>query len=277
MPVTTRSKGSQKQTHLEDFDNKEANEARNQNPKSKRAPPSTTKKQSPKARSQNKRKQPGNQTKTEETPRPTKKQKQKQTSINPDEDVPPTEETSKPVVINRAPVLQLWAACVSQTLYPALPWSTHLSIGSAISTLCAISKGRAIGVMEPPSDDPAKRDEKERKKRAAEEGADDEVNVMRFRLLLKDGAAVVSGKPHKANEELLKGKFGDGDGYERIKRAMEEAIETWKNKGHEEEELNGKAFHMYEQFRPSVQSGQGGWGRKGELRPEKIKAVVAGE
>ncbi|OAP65751.1 hypothetical protein AYL99_01723 [Fonsecaea erecta] len=269
MPVTTRSKGSERQTQLDDFDTKNGSRAKPRNPKPTRPATPPTKKESD-PRSKRKSKQ------SEVEARPIKKQKQKQTSIKPDEDLPP-EENSKPVIINRAPVLQLWAACVSQALYPALPWSTHLSIGSAISTLCAISKGRAIGTMDKPSDDnPTERAKKERKKRAAEESADDEVNVMRFRLLLKGGNAVVSGKPQKANEALLKGKFGSGDEYERIKRAMEEAIASWKNKGQEEEALNVKAFHMYEEFRPSVQSGQGGWGRKGQLSPEKIRAVVAG-
>ncbi|OQU99065.1 hypothetical protein CLAIMM_04758 [Cladophialophora immunda] len=272
MPVTTRSKGKQKQKRLEDFDTEEENKADSRKPESKRSSTTTTKKES-EARSKRKRKQSDDQTAAVEVARPTKKQKQKQTSIKPDEKLPPAQ-TSKPVVINRAPVLQLWAACVSQALYPALPWSTHLSIGSAISTLCAISKGRAIGLIDKPSDDPAERAEKERKKRAAEEGADDEVNVMRFRLLLKGDGAIVSGKPHKANEELLRAKFGQGGGYERIKRAMEEAIKSWKKKG-QEKELNVKAFHMYEEFRPSVQRGQGGWGRKGELSPEKIRAVAS--
>ncbi|OAL40334.1 hypothetical protein AYO20_00070 [Fonsecaea nubica] len=273
MPVTTRSKGNQKQTHLEDFDTKEEKKAKVHDSRRKLPPNRTTKKES-EARSKRKHKQTDDEAEAEKAVRPAKKpnKQQKQTSIKPDEDLAPAE-TSEPVIINRAPVLQLWGACVSQALYPALPWRTHLSIGSAISTLCAISKGRAIGTIDQPSNDPAERAEKERKKRAAEEGADDEVNVMRFRLLLKDQAAVVSGKPHKANEELLRHKFGDGDGYERIKRAMEEAIDSWKNKG-QEKDLNLKAFHMYEEFRPTVQGGQGGWGRKGELRPETVREVV---
>ncbi|EXJ75254.1 uncharacterized protein A1O5_01950 [Cladophialophora psammophila CBS 110553] len=273
MTATTRSQTKQNQTRVEDFEPKEENKAQGQGSKSKRAA-TTKRKKETEPRSERKRTQSDNQTNAEDAARSTKKQKQKQPSLKPEEDVSPAGDATKPVLINRAPVLQLWAACVSQALYPVLPWATHLSIGSAISTLCAIAKGRAIGLIEKPSDDPAERAEKERKRRAAEEGADDEINVMRFRLLLKDGGAIVSGRPQKANEVLLRNKFGQGDEYERVKRAMEEAIDTWRNRG-QEKEFNVKAFHMYEEFRPSVQRGQGGWGKKGELRPEKIREVVS--
>ncbi|KIW64007.1 hypothetical protein PV04_08967 [Phialophora macrospora] len=264
MPMTTRSKGKLQQTHLEDFEDKpvkeEANTSKSRRPgtrKSKDAKPSA------------KRKQTEDEGKGQETPRPAKKQKQKQkqASIKPDEDATPAEE-SKPVIINRAPVLQLWAACVAQKLYPKLSWATHLSIGSAISTLCAISKGRAIGAIDQAADDPEKKAEKEKRKRSAQKSADDEVDVMSFKLLLKDGNAIVSGKPQKANEALLMKKYGEAD-YKRTKAAMEEAIDDFEAKA-KKGELNRAAFHMYEEFRPSVQHGQGGWGKKGELRLEKI-------
>lgn len=57
-------------------------------------------------------------------------------------------ETKDDVLINRAPVLDLWAATVTSFLYPDISWETSLSAGSAISTLCAISKGRAIGTID---------------------------------------------------------------------------------------------------------------------------------
>src|ERR1700760_837001 len=57
------------------------------------------------------------------------------------------------ILINRAPVLHLWAASVAQFRYPSLPWSTCLSAGAAVAAICAVSKGRAIGVMEPKDKD----------------------------------------------------------------------------------------------------------------------------
>jgi hypothetical protein len=57
-------------------------------------------------------------------------------------------ESDDGIMINRAPVLELWAATVTSFLYPKISWDTSLSAGGAISTLCAISKGRAIGAIE---------------------------------------------------------------------------------------------------------------------------------
>lgn len=104
----------------------------------------------------------------------------------------------------------------------------------------------------------------------------------------RDGEVMVQGKPKKkANEGLLRGKFAHGeedeedeerqDGYERVKSAMNDALGSWKGTGKEKEnkeELNRRAFAMYERFRPSVQSGQRGWGRKGVLKVEEIREAV---
>lgn len=175
--------------------------------------------------------------------------------------------SSESIVINRAPVLELWAACVTAFLYPKLPWPTALSVGSAISTLCAISKGRAIGTIDPP--DPNKADQKRRDR--AERDDLEEVEVMGLHIQLKDGQALVSGKPKKASEETLKKKYGDDD-YARVKKAFEGALKGWKGK---EDELDHQAFHFYEVFRPTVPPGQKGWGRKGMLNIATFKSAVS--
>ncbi|EXJ84846.1 hypothetical protein A1O3_05520 [Capronia epimyces CBS 606.96] len=192
----------------------------------------------------------------------------------------------KPIIINRAPVLQLWAACVAQRLHPDLSWPTCLAIGSAISTLCAISKGRAIGTIEPadPADGEAKKRKEAQKARAHDKaGADREVEieVMGFRLLVDvaNETVLVQGKPRHGSEGPLQAKFGGDHDYTRVKDAMDHAVATWAGGDGDEDakELNKTAFHMYEAFRPSVQSGQRGWGRKGELSIAKIKEAVERE
>ncbi|KAJ9613223.1 hypothetical protein H2200_003165 [Cladophialophora chaetospira] len=248
---------------VKDFQDKPTEQAKTNSSRSRR--PATPKTKD--AKSTLKRKQPDDEEKSQKPSKPAKKQKQ--TSIKADEDLAPSED-SKPVIINRAPVLQLWAACISQKLYPKLSWDTHLSIGSAISALCAVSKGRAIGKID--QADPDKKAKKDKKKRAAEQAAEDEVEVMGFRLLLKDGSAIVSGKPQKANEELLIKKYGEED-YERVKKTMEEAIDSFEGKA-KKGELSRTAFHMYEKIRPTVQHGQGGWGKKGELKLESIRELA---
>ncbi|GIZ49293.1 hypothetical protein CKM354_001232500 [Cercospora kikuchii] len=174
------------------------------------------------------------------------------------------------VTINRAPVLELWGACITQTLHPSLAWPTCLSVGSAISTLAAISKGRSVGKIDKPdSSEQAAKQQKREKDQAELE----EVDVMSFHLKLKDGLAVVGDQPKKAKEDTLKKKYGGDENYDKVRKAMLEALKGWKGK---EEELSKRGFHMYEDFRPSVAPGQKGWGRKGELNLKRIRDTVGG-
>jgi hypothetical protein len=55
--------------------------------------------------------------------------------------------TSQPmkIMINRAPVLTLWAAIVSQTVF-SLSWEEALTIGSAYATITAKAKGTSLGI-----------------------------------------------------------------------------------------------------------------------------------
>lgn len=103
----------------------------------------------------------------------------------------------------------------------------------------------------------------------------DEIHVMHFNFKLKDGLALVGSeqKGKLAGEEGLKKKFGE-DAYERVRKGLDEALGSWEES---EEELDKQAFHFYEDFRPSVNSGQKGWGRKGELNVETIQSVVQKE
>jgi hypothetical protein len=167
---------------------------------------------------------------------------------------------TKPIIINRAPVLQLWSASVAEFLNPDLPWDSCLSIGSAVSSLCAISKGRAIGVI-----DPKDSVEKPKKEKQGEE-----VAVMGFHLRMKDGSVLLGGKAKAANEEGLRKKFGE-EGYQAAGDAFRDGLASWEGC---EDELDGKAFHMYERFRPSVAGGQRGWGKKGELDLEEVRSVL---
>jgi hypothetical protein len=172
---------------------------------------------------------------------------------------------SEPIIINRAPVLQLWGSVVAKFVHPDLPWVACLSIGNAISSLCAVSKGRSIGLIEPVDD--TKKDKKTRQRQFDDTRI---VKVMGFSLPIKGDAVILGGKPKPLKGETLKHKFG-GQQYDAVKAAFEDSLQSWK--GHEDE-LNTKAFHMYEQFRPTVASGQKGWGRKGELSTSEIAKAI---
>ncbi|KAI7277800.1 hypothetical protein KC345_g6407 [Hortaea werneckii] len=173
------------------------------------------------------------------------------------------------ITINRAPVLELWASCVTKFIYPSILWETCLSFGSAISTITAVAKGRSIGTMEKP--DPGKAEERkhERQQKAETEQLED-IEVMGFHLHLKDGQALVGDKPKPGNESALRKKFGQ-DQYEMAKRAFQDALGSWKGR---ESDLDRQAFKMYEEFRPTVPPGQKGWGRKGQLNLEYVKSAV---
>jgi len=134
--------------------------------------------------------------------------------------------------------------------------------------LCAISKGKAIGTIDTADDGEEK--EHEREERKKKEGDLDEIDVMGFKLKLKENLVLVSGKAKAENKAAQKKKFGD-EAYERAKGVMEECLQSWEGA---EEDLSGKAFKMYEKFRPNVASGQQGWGRKGELEMDRIREVV---
>jgi len=196
-------------------------------------------------------------------PEPAKPSPAKDSKGNADEDIV--------IVINRAPVLHLWSACVTRFLHRRLSWSTCLSAGKAISAICAVSKGRSVGVFEKPEEtEERKREKEERRKMMA---ALEEVEVMGFRLRLErkgeERLVVMGGRTMDGVEEGLRRKFGDT--YERLREVMEKGLESWKG---EEEELDRRAFGMYEVFRPSVQQGQRGWGKKGELRLSSVENVV---
>ena len=175
------------------------------------------------------------------------------------------------IVINRAPVLELWASCVAQFLHPSASWETCLSVGGAIAIITAISKGRSIGKINKPDPGDSQKKGEERKAKAEKEGFD-ELEVMSFKLKLdNDGNALVRGKAKKAGEEALIKKYGGAEQYQKVKDAFQGALKAWND---QKDDLNSRAFHFYEDFRPSVKPGQQGWGRKGRLSLQTIRDVV---
>ncbi|KAJ9610114.1 hypothetical protein H2204_015468 [Knufia peltigerae] len=291
MPATTRSKS--KQSHLEDFESNASKGSKHtQNPRSRPRTNKITKKSSSSSASESKEKKRKSSTHTTTTTTITSSPRSKKSrqghidkssgpvnSSKPSPDAIEDEDNSNDdtITINRSPVLQLWSACVAHRLYPKLSWTTDLAIGSAISTLCAIAKGKSVGTIDERERSPEEKAEQNAKRRAAEAGADREVQVMGFRLYVEGEDVMLQGKPKHGNEGLLRSKFGTPENYERTTKVMQDAIETWTmttGRGYENE-LNSKAFRMYEQFRPSVQSGQSGWGKKGALKLTKVREVVA--
>ncbi|KAK5123903.1 hypothetical protein LTR85_002099 [Meristemomyces frigidus] len=252
MPAATRS--ATKQPKLEEVKGTETKDKKANESRKRKAPAqaASTKKQQ-----------------TNKQPAPSKS-KAKEDAEPEDADADADEGPAGEVItINRAPVLELWSSCVAHFLYPEVSWDTCLSVGGAIATITAVAKGRSIGTMDKP--DPGEAEERRQKRKGKAENDElEELDVMHFKLKVKDGQAMVGDKPKKGNEPALRKKYGE-EQYEQAKKAFEEALSNWKGK---ESELDGQAFKMYEDFRPSIPPGQKGWGKKGQLNLQNVRDAV---
>ena len=78
-----------------------------------------------------------------------------------------------------------------------------------------------------------------------------------------DGEAIHSG----GVETYLKNKFGEN--YDEARAAMEKLAKAYTPK-----QLEGKAYDLYEKFRPTIPEGTKGWGAKGELDLDYICSLA---
>ncbi len=159
------------------------------------------------------------------------------------------------VLINRAPVLTLWAAVVAERLGHSR--TTALTLGRALAGLNAQTKGRRLGIFEGREDDEAKAKKHKEVKVEPVELMGRAIPTVRTRAGVR---AAIEGKPMEPEsvERYLASKFGDhlGD----VRKEMESLAGSFPPS-----ELAGQAFSLYEKFRPSVPRGEKGWGAKGEL------------
>ncbi len=172
------------------------------------------------------------------------------------------------VRIHRAPVLTLWAAVVAERL--GFAWEEALTLGRAVAGLHAYAKGKALGLFRPtPNTVQAKR----RAVRGADVLAVDllhrAVPVVRTDAGLR---ALRNGKPINPDEvrRYLGKKFGD---------ALEETYAAMKHLATAlpPATLAKDAYHLYEQFRPTVPAGTRGWGATGVLSLDAIRKLARQE
>ena len=173
---------------------------------------------------------------------------------------------SDTITINRAPVLTLWATVVAERL--GFDRATSLTLGQAVAGKSAYAKGVSLGIIEP-------------KPELVREGAEHlgEGEQLFVGLLGKpvpvvqtpDGLrAVAKGNPGNPAriEKYLAAKFGDrlDDAWQ----AMADLAAV-----HERVDLVRRGFRLYEAFRPGVPAGESGWGAKGELDLDAVRAMAA--
>ena len=168
------------------------------------------------------------------------------------------------ILINRAPVLTLWASVVAERL--GFNHDEALSLGKAIAGLTAQSKGQRLGIFKPTP--------KELKKvREQERGEEFRVELLGRALPAVNTdqgvRAVVISKPIDPGgvERYLESKFLDA--LPDVRKAMTELATAFKP-----DELAQRGFGLYEQFRPVIPEGVQGWGAKGELDLGRISKLA---
>ncbi len=161
------------------------------------------------------------------------------------------------VLVNRAPVMTLWAAIVAERL--GYGHETALTLGKAVAGLNAQSKGRRLGIYGEGAPVTPGRGAKEPAKPIADmvHLLGREVPVVRTP---EGERAAVKGRVENpaSVQRYLEQKFGEA--LPRVESAMRALAKTYPPKRLEE-----IAFSLYEEFRPRIPEGAKGWGVKGRL------------
>lgn len=169
------------------------------------------------------------------------------------------------LLVNRAPVLTLWASTVAERL--GYDRNEALSLGKAVAGLTAQSKGRRLGIYKPVP-------EEIRKARARKRGEEFFVGICGRSvpaISTEDGVrAVTRDRPvdPESVERYLESKFGQS--LETVRAAMHDLAKSIRPG-----QLNESAFGLYEKFRPAIPEGKAGWGAKGELDVDRIRSLAA--
>ena len=168
------------------------------------------------------------------------------------------------MLINRAPVLTLWAAVVAERL--GFNQDEALSLGKAVAGLNAQSKGQRLGIYKPSP-------QEMKKARAQKRGEEFFVEILgRHVPAMKtpEGVrAVLKNQPIEAGsvERYLESKFGES--LVTARAAMGDLAKAFRP-----EQLSKNAFSLYEQFRPAIPEGVRGWGAKGNLDIDRIRSLA---
>lgn len=173
-------------------------------------------------------------------------------------------EASNRIRINRAPVLTLWAAVVAERL--GFDHATALTLGQAVAGLSAYAKGVSLGIIEPKPELVQQRCERlVEGERLHVDLLGRAVSVVRTPEGLRAVNKGKSGDPAQI-ERYLASKFQDR--LEEARAAMAELAAAFPP-----EELQRRGFRLYEALRPSVPTGERGWGAVGELDLAAIRAL----
>ncbi len=172
----------------------------------------------------------------------------------------------KTLQINRAPVLTLWAGIVAEGV--GFDHQAALTLGKAVAGLNAQSKGRRLGIYHSPES--IEGGETQKKVGLGEDFWIEVCGRAVPAKNTKDGVrAVVKDQPIEpaSVEKYLLSKFGDA--LDDVRQAMIELASSYSP-----DELAGRAYILYERFRPEIAGGKRGWGQKGELDLELVRSLA---
>ena len=168
------------------------------------------------------------------------------------------------MLINRAPVLTLWATIVAERL--GFHQDEALSLGKVVAALNAQSKGQRLGIYKPVP-------QEVKKARARKRGEEFLIEICGRSVPAvntTDGVrAVIKDEPIEASsvERYLESKFGES--LRSVRAAMRELAKTFRP-----DQLSKNAFSLYERFRPAIPEGVRGWGAKGKLDIDRIRSLA---
>lgn len=170
------------------------------------------------------------------------------------------------IMINRAPVLTLWASIVAEHM--GYERDTALTLGKCVAGLNAQSKGRMLGIYGPPKGPEGGGPPK--KTGLGEDfwldlcdrGVPCQHTEEGIRAVIKDKPIDPAGV-----EKYLDGKFGED--LDRVHEAMAQLARAFGP-----DELAAVAYSLYEQFRPAIPPGRRGWGAKGTLDLDFIRSLA---
>ena len=172
--------------------------------------------------------------------------------------------TKHSIQINRAPVLTLWAAVVAERM--GHDRKTALTLGKAVAGLNAQSKGRRLHIFEPPEPAKAKKKPPARARAEAIPLLGRSVPVVRTRDGLRAREKDHPMDPDSV-ERYLEQKFGDA--LADVRAAMQVLAQAYRPA-----RLDDLGFALYEEFRPDIPEGRRGWGARGTLDLDAIRALA---
>ena len=173
------------------------------------------------------------------------------------------------IKINRAPVLTLWGVVVAERL--GYKHDEALTLGKSLAGLNAQSKGQRLGIYSPSENELEKKRAEKSTPRQPGDSLLVEVVGRPIPAVQTDHGIRATTKGEEIDpqsvERYLEKKFGEA--LPDVQAALEALAQSYPP-----QELEQRAYKLYEQFRPAIPQGTQGWGASGELNLERIRRLA---